>query len=190
MQTFYINGKQEGLSYSFDLYDSTKNLEVFYRHDSVKIISKVIYPSKDLSQKIYEYYEVKDDNWIHIGSLFFKNGKIDVPASSYYIVYSNVSFDNKIKLPLEKESTISVDFLGTNLGFLVNMKNVAIESLELENNTPFSVRKTIYGNSVHFNITILPKQKGWYLVKGVIKVINQETEMQREVPIYFNYYVY
>ncbi len=142
LRTYYIDDQEEGLSYAYDIHDSTNITEVFYRHGCVKTLSKRVYPSQDSSQAVFEYYKVKDSLRIHIGSLFFKEHKLDIPSSSYYIVSYNNSYERK-QLPLGKESIISIDVFEKNTSIFADIENIIIEGPEPEKNT-LSPKKRLF----------------------------------------------
>ncbi len=187
--TYYIEDQEEGLAYAYDLDDSTNITTAFYRHDTVKVVSKTVYHSEDSLQSVVEYYELKDSLRICIGSLVYQGNKLDIPNSSYYIVSYNKSYESKL-LPLGKESIISIDVFEKNTSIFADIEYIIIEGPEPGIRYPFSKKTIIYGKSAHFDIAILPEQKGWYFVKGLIRVSDIEKSVQREIPMYFNYYVY
>ena len=189
--TYYINGYQEGKSYKFDLQDSTESIQIFYRHDTARIVSKISYSSDDLVNKeIQKFFLIENDEWIHIGNLVFRNNEFSPSESNYYIISVNGLSNEKKVLPLGKESVISIDFFETDSNLIAKIADVFITGPKSGKNYPFKINTINYKKSAHFDMIISPVERGWYFVEGTIKIVYLKKELERSVPVYFNYYVY
>lgn len=191
MRTQYIHNLEEGYRYYFDLTDSSKNYEMFMRHNEEKIYCERFF-SKTNNLLEYKYYKFEHSKLYYIGNLVFAKDTFDFSTSTYFLVYPDTerrAYGQQIKIPVNKKSIISMDFFKMHAESFVEFSIDKIENLEISNTSKYSLEKTNYHNIVTFHITVIPKTKGWHFITGTIKEFNKAKGF-KITPVYFNYYVY
>ncbi len=185
-QTVFVNGKENGYQYGFlsngkDVYSISFVIDGYG-----EVVSN--HNANIEKSSTYSFYDISRDSTEIIGKLFFDSlGRIASEKSSYYIFKDN--FVGRIpKYAANKKMNAEIIFFPIWENSVVNL-SIRHSSNFDKSNYKEIVNQRIDADSL-FTLERINRLKGWHFLRGEFVEELKSDNLKREVPIYFNYYVY